>query len=659
MKRRTLAWLAVCSLLLAPAAWAEATAAGSASTDATWSIWGGEAGVHWNRDLANDVGMRIAQPSDRLADAPDHHYDRFAVRRSGALEFSLDRNHFGGFSRGSLQAQGGYVIDLRKGGRIDLTGFRLVARADNSFLLDLVSADGKAWFYIDRLMYDNEGPDKVLTIRTMDVRISAQLAQRLGQPTVAGWVIADMDLASEVLKHGTPLEPSGECNDQNGDGCHFSGVIAPDGSKYLADLFMEGFSPQYSRCQGCSGPEGSGTVVFTPSSTLKNNVNAGSIAPTIPNDPLGTSTAKWAADIPWFQKFSGTFPPYGNDQHPYLIWNMYRIDADGRIEQIGRSGVKHAFLTVNSGSQCPYGYGHVLGVTCEDTYGTGNNDSSSDLGPRSEIIPSTNQWGRCGSIYDVNCNGSNDNPSYSSYDYRLKVGESQIAAAANPGATWLFESWYLARQDINIYNSMGTVATTQNWSGSVWGIGASSYKLGPAIDRWVSPTAPPENAMNAELSVTEGHAKVAVKAIDNGDGTWRYVYAVMNLDFARAETDGTEPNLRVLSNRGFDSFSIPLPAGATVAASSFSDGDLDAGNDWTLDTSSGSAVWSAPVGGQTLDWGTLYTFTVTVAAAPTAGASMLHVAQTGSPADFQVDTLVPDPGVPNDIVFRDGFDTTP
>ncbi len=651
------AGLVLAGLLLAQVALAATTAATNASDGTIWSVWGGEVGVHWNRDLATDIGLRIGAPSGHLADAPDHHYDRLAVRRSGALEFVLDRNRFGGFRSGSLQAVGGYVIDL-PGARIDLTGFRLVARAGNPFQLDVVSADGKAWFYVDRLMYDNAGPDRVLAIRTMDVRISAALAARLGQPMVAGWVIADMELASDVLRRGSAAAPTGggSCNANNGAGCNFSDVTAPDGDKYKADLFMKSFVPQYSRCQGCSGPAGSGTIVFTPSSTLKNNVNAGSIAATIPGDPLGTSSALWAADIPWYEKFSGNYPPYGNDQHPYLIWNMYRIDADGRIEQIGRSGVKHAFLTVNSGADCQLPFGHVLGVTCEDTYGVGNNDSSSDLGPRSEIIPATNQWGRCGSIYDVDCNGSNDNPSYSGYDYRLKVGESQIAAAANPGASWMFESWYLARQDINIYNSMGTVTTTQNWSGSVWGISAASYQLGPAIDRWVNPTAPPANAMNSELAVTEGHARVAVKVIDNGDGTWRYIYAVMNLDFSRAETDGAEPNLRVLSNRGFDSFSVPLPAGAGVDAASFSDGDLDAGNDWTLDTNGGRATWTAVASGPTLDWGTLYTFTLTIAAAPGAGTSNLHVARDGAPAAFDVDTLVP---APADTIFMDGFDATP
>jgi hypothetical protein len=51
--------------------------------------------------------------------------------------------------------------------------------------------------------------------------------------------------------------------------------------------------------------------------------------------------------VPWYSKFSGSFPPYNNDQHPFLVWNMYRV-ANGAIQQIGASGMKHAFLTINS-----------------------------------------------------------------------------------------------------------------------------------------------------------------------------------------------------------------------------------------------------------------------------------------------------------------------
>src|SRR5690606_33082994 len=142
--------------------------------------------------------------------------------------------------------------------------------------------------------------------------------------------------------------------------------------------------------------------------------------------------------------------------------------------------------------------------------------------------------------------------------------------------TFLFDSWYIARDDINIYNSMATKTVNPQFSGSQWTLAAESgYRLGGAIDRWVDPSSPGANAKNTELDAPEAHAKVAVKAFDLGNGDWRYEYAVMNFDFARAETSGSEPNLRVISNKGFDAFSVPIPQGATVRMSTMRNGEVN------------------------------------------------------------------------------------
>src|SRR5690606_4089404 len=147
-----------------------------------------------------------------------------------------------------------------------------------------------------------------------------------------------------------------------------------------------------------------------------------------------------------------------------------------------------------------------------------------------------------------------------------------------------------------------------------------------------------------------------------GDGTWRYDYAVMNFDFARAvlqaQGAGNGPNPRVVSNRGFDSFSIPLPSSQEIVASRFSNGTFDNADAWTLDTSGDRVTWTAPEGAS-LDWGTLYSFSITVAAPPVEGASALRVAQAGAPAAFDVATLVPEAIIANDVIFEDGFDAAP
>lgn len=301
----------------------------------------------------------------------------------------------------------------------------------------------------------------------------------------------------------------------------------------------ETFDLRLSRCNGCTGAGGNGQAVFTPSSTLRNNVNNGSTSATIAGDPLGTSAALYAADIPWYSKFSGNFAPYNNDQHPYLIWNLYRLNRDGSIDQIGRSGVKHAFLTLNTNCIENPGDSHILGRGCANVYSVSNNDSNSALGPRSEIVPASNVWGRCGSVYDTNCDGM---------------------ANATP----------------------------------------------------------------------EGRVKVAVKATNLGSGRWRYDYAVMNVNFTRAQTAGAEPKLRVLSSVGFDSFVVPVGA-ATISDLVFSDGDLDSQNDGVASVGRSGVSWTAPNAASALNWGTMTRFSFIVGEAPAKATVTLRVGASGDP----------------------------
>lgn len=600
-----------------------------------WSAWGGTVGMRWNRDLAADIGLTLGAASSRHAELSFREHEMFDLRQNGSLDFNVRNGSLSDFVGGLLQARGGYVLDT-PAGRIDLTDFRLVPRVGSATpILDVVSADGKAWFYVDRLMYELIDNKQRLAVRTMDVRISPELAARLGNPAVADWAIADMQVTTDVTRQGElPQATLGSTK------WHGNAVPGVPGATYQADLFMQTFNVQYSRCDTCTGVGGNGRVVFTPSSTLRNNVNNGTAASTVGGDPLGTSSALYAADIPWYGKFSGNFAPYNNDQHPYLIWNLYRLNADGSIDQIGRSGVKHAFLTINSACIENPGDDHILGRGCSDTYGVGNNDSSSDLGPRTEIIPNTNQWGRCGSIYDTNCDGIQNAGGNGSYDQRLVVRESQFSGTPTTGATYLFESWYLARQDVNIYNSMATKRVTFTRSGSVWAVGGNDqYRLGPAIDRWVDPTAPGANAASSTKATPEGNVKVAVKVTDLGGGQWRYDYAAMNLDFSRPTTEGAEPNLRVTRNLGFDNFSVPIGS-ATVSNLTFSDGDLDAVNDWTTSIRNGRIFWAAANRGNALNWGTMFRFSFVANQPPSAAGIWMHIAADNTREVLDVPSLL-------------------
>lgn len=600
-----------------------------------WTVAGGDIGIRWNRELLHDLGMRLTQgPRASASDGSNI----FPAEPAQGLRLRLDDGYVRGFGGGELRARGGYTLQT-PGGIVDLRDFRLVPDASrNELRLDLSDGRGTRWFHVDRIMGGMLEANGEWAVSSSDIRISQQLARMLGHPEVAGWVVGELQLDVPVTMRGsggerTALAPS----------IQWSGDPAPDGGTYQNDLMMKQIKAQYLRCDGCTGEGGNGRVVIAPSSTLRNNVNQGDMAATIPGDPLGTSTARYAAGIPWYTKFSGQFPPYDNDQHPFLIWNMYRIDSDGSLQQVGRSGVKQAFLTTNVGCLDQGDHNdHVLGRGCSDTYSISNNDYTNALSPRTEILAGSGRWGRCGSTFDPDCDGRMDNLPNDSYSQRMIVRESDLSPGANPGASWLFESWYVAREDIDIYNSMATLQTTQTWNGSVWDVGYSGEKLGPAIDRWVGTrnrgqAGLARGMMNEEIAVNGGHVKVAVRAIDLGNGSWRYHYAVMNFDATFFTTSGAEPDLRVLSNVGFGSFAVRTSA--TASAPSFHDGDDSSADDWQFSQANGMARWTGNAANN-LFWGTLYSFSITSNSAPKIGTAQLRSADAAATA-YNVRTLVP------------------
>jgi hypothetical protein len=309
--------------------------------------------------------------------------------------------------------------------------------------------------------------------------------------------------------------------------------------------------------------------------------------------------------VPWIAKFAAPGPPYNNDQHPFLVWNMYRV-SNGRLEQIGQSGAKHAFLTLNTNCGCPSG--NTLWVNCEDTYSVGTNNSSGSISPRSEITAHTGIWARCGSIFDPNCDGVQDpTPGFSgAADYRRAgILETDLQT---PGAQYYGDGWYVVRDDTNIFNTMAYRPLTPSFSGSTWTFGLGTQSFGAVADAWVNPVTPGPNADNQRFSTVDGHMTLAVKATDVGGGRWRYDYALANHDF----------------DNGVTSFGLPLPANAVVTNTYFHDADRDTTNEWVASVTPGSIRFQPPKGilrtpaAYVMHWGLLYTFSFEVNAAPTA-----------------------------------------
>lgn len=654
---------------------------------------GGKLTLSWNDDLLHDIGIdRVGALRGKVNQ--DRILRSFVLTADTAFEVDARDLSVRGIAggQGQLLAREQFKFN---GQRIDWQNPRLSVRPGAEPRIDLQSGNGEALFYVDKIMYEFMEGGGSFRIRSADIVISALLAEKMHRPQAAGLAVGEIKMlapvgnwiaAKAIRAAGAPYWPGRPVTDQAG---------SPPGAIWEADVFMKSFSAATMRCGtcdannlncsavGCDGPiaAGLGKVVFAPTSTLTNSRNRGSLLATV-NDPIGTSTALYGADVPWYDKFTSApnnvnfnYPYQGNDQHPNLIWSLYRRDADGSITQIGRSGMKHAFLTTNQNPPDPPDTciddngSHVLGRACQDTYGTGNNDSTADLGPTRELIAGFGIWGRCGSVFDPDCNGLENGPT-GNFTNRMLVDEADMPATAG-GISYLFESWYVVRDDINIYNTMANRGAVPSWSGSAWSIAntGDAYALGPAIDRWLPAGTVSPAAVNQELNVARsvvagstagetiyesGHSKVAIKTTNLGDGTWRYDYAVMNFDYARAATTGVESThtLRVLRNHGFKSFSVPHAPGVTISAVVYADGDV-VRPDWVQTDDGSSLIWTAPSDAASLDWGVMTRFSFVANAPPISGQVTLNVTEPGTPASYAVGSLAI--GAPG-LLFGNGFE---
>ncbi|MCK9488581.1 MAG: hypothetical protein M0Q42_04125 [Xanthomonadales bacterium] len=624
-----------------------------------WSFNGGEAMLRFNTSLLEMHGISVGAPEQMLA---YREHDAISapmpIRPENGIRFAARDGALTRFVDGSLHVDGQFHVDLPDGSRLDYDGFEVRVSPINPMHLDVIGNDGQVWFYVNHMMWETIDDDTRFHLRAADLNVTHALAARVAAPELAGNYVGELTFISPLRTRGQgrmgALPITGDPT-VRGTPCVrgatpcFHGDAHPDGGIYEADVLMQAYSMSFTRCRRSTGSglcdglgADDGEVVFTPSSTLRNS-----------NKPN-------TADIPWYEKFTGHTNPWGYpypnaDQHPYLIWNIYRI-VDGQLEQIAASGVKHAWLTTNTGCSSPFG-GHMLSPNCADTYGTGNNDAYDDLGPRSEIDPAGGWFGRCGSIFDTNCDGFSNSVSTSGYRDRLIVRESQLSV---PGAIYYSDSWYIVQDDIDIYNTMmhrtmtPTPGGQQGWTPGNQG----SQILGPMINTWVNPAANPTH--NVEIATGEGHTRVAVKVKELagcpagsglGGTCWRYDYAVQNFDFARVvrgdPPNDQPPNLRILSNKGFGSFTVPVgEAGVHLESGHFADIDIDPGNNWTAVVGEDTVTWTAPDGNE-LNWGMLFRFSLVTDVAPNeANVAQvgLGVAGPGAPSSLGAAMLVPAAG---------------
>ncbi len=600
---------------------------GQKQAEQNWAARGGTLTVSLNTALLQELHITLG--ADGMRQAEESSLFPLSITDSARIEFSAPQGNFDHFTGGALQS-GGRFEWTYAGKSKSFAGFTTRAKSGTARDLEILDRDGVAWFVSDHVHYELLQDKTRLSMRNMDLRLTRTAALWLGDGTLTGLAVGSMAFDAQIVA-SAPINLPQSCANPNWAGTLLD-PANPVAGTYQTDVLLESMaSLDYKRCAGtCDGPEGDsdGFAIFAPNATLKNS------------DTDSTS------DVPWNEKFSGSFAPYNNDQHPFLVWNIYRISDTGQIEHIARSGVKHAYLTINDGCTVQCGDNHILGRSCGDVYSSGNNDAATALGSRSEIVPALGLWARCGSIYDSNCDGVNDSPVLSPTSNRLMVPESKISDPLH--YQYFYEAWYVVRDDINIKNTMGSKQFTPRY-GLIWSAtDEQPFISGPVIDRWVDPSNPGVGNLSAEVTLINGSLKVAVRTQLLPSGNTRYDYAVMNLDYLSATLEVIDSlNTRLLDSAGISGFSVPSNQ-ALISNILVNDGD-DAITDWA-EGRGGSVHFRARSPASELKWSSLYSFSFEANTAPVAG--KVALSGRGLSEDLQVDLLVP--GLdPNNLLIDD------
>lgn len=315
----------------------------------------------------------------------------------------------------------------------------------------------------------------------------------------------------------------------------------------------------------------------------------------------------------------------GTNNTPLIGQNAYRM-MDGRFEQIGMSWLKHSFCALSEGGcgDCQPTDCSTLGIGCADTYGAGLNTNPG--GPRSDVNAFTG-------YYDYPFNVSSSGPS--SLRGNLQIHNSDADPALNPGARYFFEGYYMSTDDA----AWGNHANNASWREVEFDSISSVDQIGStevgeaAIRKW--------GVEDPSVDITEAHVSgdgffiVGAKVTDLGGGMWHYEYAVWNHN---CDASG-------------GSFSVPLPAGTTVANIGFHDvdyhsGEIFDGTDWEAVVEPGSITWSTTpydqnVNANALRWATMYNFRFDANVAPEESSVTIGTFKPGGAASASTTTLAP------------------
>lgn len=547
------------------------------------------------------------------------------------LRLLTQKGKYLGIESGGLFIPGPLIIRYQNREKI-LSGLR-VQKSEQLYRLNFTDDSGQIWFEGEHFHYYFEPERKQLIFNAMGINSGSALEHWLGADESSNFFLGHAEIIShlEISDHLSKAITGNICANPRWD----------NGNEFLTDVALTNIPNVHDVSNS--------PLIVAPSAILQN---------------VGT------ADVPWFRKFSTPQgqaypPPYQSDQHPLLIWNMYRHES-GMLRQIGRSAVKHAFNTINRFCSCFQGggsyepwdendpagyYASILWsashpdnssqIGCVDEYDAFTNHNPEWLGIRSEVTAHTGEWEQCGSIFSPNSSPSatscNQAPQI---DYQPAPDERRMIIDENelldPTSEYWVEAWYIVRDDINIFNTMGHVTVIPQQTSFDWNFPTSNFQQGSILDAWVNPTALTPDVSTQTLHNAEGHVGLAAKSISLGNGLTRYYYALANHDYDPA----------------IDEFSLNVPEGLVVENQGFYDVDHDNNNDWQFTNTNNELTWLAPTGNE-LTWGTLYGFYFDISAAPLPreNTATVMVNSSLSSNDFLFEALIP-----AQLLFFDGME---
>ena len=344
-----------------------------------------------------------------------------------------------------------------------------------------------------------------------------------------------------------------------------------------------------------------------------------------------------------------------NNQHPTIGGSMYRIlymdNGCTKIEQIGRSWLKHGFCALqqtlcgscqnSGGNGCP----NRLGWNCSDPYTASLNGQQSNLGPRSEVNPTTGYfpYPPGGGSYQ------------STIGRRLQVPQALINAPA--GTQFLVDGIYIHPDDAAACNGNNNASyRLLNKSGSnTMSFGSNqTVRMNPAIFAWEAAD-PSVRLTTIDLSDCNERMHFGESVCENADGTWTYIYTVSNVNIHSAVGGISVP---------FGGSDVPTEFEINLCPYHSGEVYADPSLDWNASVDNGMLNFSCddfssnPEATAIL-WQSLGTFSFTTDSAPTEGFLDIHLHKTGGMES--VATLVPgdpvDPPTECEIadIDNDGF----